>query len=331
MASTTFVAPPDDPIRLKDKVTGQGGWATTSQLNFLENLGAQGIGRGFGTVEKLTYYAASAWITELRERRYAAQASQRPGLFDEPKGGWYVAPGATLDTPANKLDKPAAQSSSPPSASQATTMSTPQETPKEPEPVKTAEIMPTGSKPPVQMQPTSDGIAGYDRELVEVVKRDILPENMRTDADLKRYLFTCREYGFSPMKRQCYAMVAGGRLVVEVSIDGMLSLAESTGEYAGADEPVIDLDKDGKIVRATATVHRWHGNERIAITASALWEEYGVAAQSKVSEKGRAYSPWFTMPSTMIGKVALGKALRRGFPRALSGLYEHSEMDQARE
>jgi hypothetical protein len=40
---------------------------------------------------------------------------------------------------------------------------------------------------------------------------------------------------------------------------------------------------------------------------------------------------WEKLPHVMLGKVAEALALRKGFPHQLAGLYETSEMDQAKD
>ena len=180
--------------------------------------------------------------------------------------------------------------------------------------------------------PAKTGTGGYDEELIEVVKRDLMPKDS-TDADLKRFLLTCKEYGFSPMRRQLYAMAAGGRIVMEATIDGLLSLAAASPDFAGVEETVYEYDKDGHVGKATVKVCRFSpkGERYVAATTSALWKEYGEPAIAKLSDRGRDFSPWVKMPTVMLEKVALARCLRRAFPRELGGLYSRDEMEGARD
>ena len=120
----------------------------------------------------------------------------------------------------------------------------------------------------------------------------------------------------NPITAQIYFIPRAGKWSVQVSIDGLRSIAQRTGLYAGQDEPEWLDDDKGRPIRCTVKVYRkdW---ERPAV---------GVAYFAEYSAGG---SFWTKMPHLMLSKVAEALALRKAFPEDTGGLYTNDEMDQA--
>jgi phage recombination protein Bet len=117
---------------------------------------------------------------------------------------------------------------------------------------------------------------------------------------------------------------------VQVSIDGLRSIAQRTGEYDGQDAITFQYeDKDGrlwpakvpgsKIYSAEARIYR-RGCAH-AFPATAFWSEY-----AQVKKDGSLTAFWATKPHIMLGKCAEALALRKAFPEDLAGLYSEEEM-----
>jgi hypothetical protein len=96
--------------------------------------------------------------------------------------------------------------------------------------------------------------------------------------------------------------------------------AADTGEYAGSDDAAFVYHDGDTPAEATVTVYRLTQGQRFPYTATARWSEYKPDQNDFL---------WKKMPHTMLGKCAEALALRKGFPRQLSGLYAKEELDQA--
>lgn len=171
-----------------------------------------------------------------------------------------------------------------------------------------------------------------------------------TDDELMLFLNICRGAQLNPFLHQAHfvpfwdSKADEERRAVIVGIDGFRAIAESTGAYAGNDDPIFEGEEDvevevwegkgsgrkvtgkRKVVvpkKATVSVYKIVAGERYAFTATARWSEYYPG-----SKKG---TMWHKMPYLMLGKVAEALALRKAFPKLLSGMYAQEEMDQAQQ
>jgi phage recombination protein Bet len=166
---------------------------------------------------------------------------------------------------------------------------------------------------------------GYTDELVGLIRRTVMPRDATND-ELALFVEQCRRTGLDPLARQIHATKRGGRLVIQVGIDGFRLIAERTKETDGQDGPFwcgedgkwvdVWLSKD-KPAAAKVTVYR-RGQSR-GYTGVARWVEFYQPAGGM----------WDKLPSVMLAKVAESIALRKAFPQELSGLYTSEEMDQA--
>lgn len=177
-------------------------------------------------------------------------------------------------------------------------------------------------------------------EQVQLLKRTLMPANA-TDDELALFVGQCNRTGLDPFARQIYAMRrrvwdadAQGyvkRLSIETSIDGLRLMAERTGKYGGQDAPMwcgedadwLDVWLSSKPpAAAKVTVYRLDWPR--GMTAIALYDGY-----VQVNREGKATARWASDPAGMLAKCAEGLALRKAFPRAMSGLYTSEEMSQA--
>lgn len=167
----------------------------------------------------------------------------------------------------------------------------------------------------------------FTPDQVALIKSQIAPK--ATDDELKLFIYQAKRTGLDPMARQIYAIHRGGKMTIQVSIDGFRVIAERSGDYAGQDEPEFEeiLDGEGKKkdLVCKVRVYRFRGDTRYpASVGVAYWSEY---AQKDFN--GNLTGMWAKMPRTMLAKVAEALALRKAYPQDLSGLYTTDEMAQA--
>lgn len=159
----------------------------------------------------------------------------------------------------------------------------------------------------------------FTREQIDLIKETVAKDT--TDNELALFLYTAKRTGLDPLVRQIHAVKRGGKMAIQVGIDGFRLVADRTRNHAGTDDPVYEVGKDGLPVKATVTVYKIVNGQRCPFSATARWSEYF---------PGEAQGfQWKKMPFLMLGKCAEALALRKGFPAELSGVYAPEEMDQA--
>lgn len=169
---------------------------------------------------------------------------------------------------------------------------------------------------------------GYSPEQIELIKRTICKG--ATDDELAMFLMVCNRCGLDPFSKQIHAVKRWNNktqreeMSMQTGIDGFRLIAERTGKYAGNDDPVYDSEDGQHPQKATVTVWKIVGGQRVPFTKSARWSEF---VQTK--KDGSPTQFWQRMPYLMLGKVAEALALRTAFPQELSGLYTTEEMGQA--
>lgn len=159
---------------------------------------------------------------------------------------------------------------------------------------------------------------------IEVIRRYAPPGT--TPDELAHAAAVCERTKLDPVGRQVNLLRRGGRLSVELTIDGLRTVAQRSEEYEGQIGPHWCAE-DGKWVDvwlakvppAAARVGVLRTGFREPLFAVAKWEEYAQASGPM----------WKKMGSLMLAKCAEALALRRAFPQELGGLYTSEEMQQA--
>ena len=165
-------------------------------------------------------------------------------------------------------------------------------------------------------------LALWTPEQTQLISTTIAP-GCSTD-ELRLFAYACQRTGLDPFSRQIYAIKRGGKLTIQVSIDGLRSIAERTGQldgsqsyWCGSDGVWVDVWLDSKPPAAAKTVIHRKGCA------------HPFSATARFADFNAGQGLWSKMPSVMIAKCSEAQALRRAFPADLSGVYSTDEMDQA--
>jgi len=169
------------------------------------------------------------------------------------------------------------------------------------------------------IQPAAS-LYGFDEDTVRYLRANLATG--LTDTEFKAFLLIAQRKKLDPIQKHIYAIKRGGKMVIQVSIDGLRSVAARSGLYAGSDEKPIYAE-DGTLKAVEATVWRLArptSDTRYAFNAIASMDEY--------KPKDNDFM-WKKMGFRMLAKCAEALALRKAFPEDLGGLYTTEEMDQA--
>src|SRR3990167_5112551 len=149
------------------------------------------------------------------------------------------------------------------------------------------------------------------RNQLELIKRTVA--RGASDDELRLFVQVCKGANLNPFLRQVHLVPRWdsklGQEVraIQVGIDGFRAVAESSGVYAGNDDPIYDGDKtieystkvnakNTLIVpeKATVTVYKLLDGQRYGFTATARWDEYYPG--EKIGFQ------WHIRPYLMLGK-----------------------------
>ncbi len=164
-----------------------------------------------------------------------------------------------------------------------------------------------------------------NREKVELVKR--MFAKGATDDEFAVFLELAKRYNLDPFKRQIFflpdkRMNEPGKIMV--SHAGLIHIAHSSGQWGGMKTFIITKDGEEQLIVdnpddiAGAVCYVYRKDWKEPLIHAVAFREYFKQNQSKQGS-------WYTMPQTMIKKVAEAGALRRAFD--LGGLYIEEEMD----
>jgi phage recombination protein Bet len=168
------------------------------------------------------------------------------------------------------------------------------------------------------LEPSSLPVVTPDQHAL--ITRTIAPD--ATPDELKLYLFDCARHGVHPLDKLLHFTKRKGKYTPITSIDLMRIRAAETGECLGISDAIFTGTIGVYPAAATITVRRLVGGQVAEFTATARWPEY-------YPGDGEPGFMWRRMPHTMLSKCCEALALRKGFPKQLSGLYAKEEFDQA--
>lgn len=184
---------------------------------------------------------------------------------------------------------------------------------------------------------TQDAFGKLNRAQIDLIKKTIAKG--ASDDELNMFIQVCKGANLNPFLKQAFLVPRwdskDGKEVraIQISIDGFRAIAEESGNYAGNDDPAFGKmmkfeikDKQGKVTEtkevpesAMVTVYKIVQGVRCPFTATARWTEYYPG--------DRIGFMWKTKPHIMLGKCAEALALRKAFPKLLSGFYAQEEME----
>lgn len=147
-----------------------------------------------------------------------------------------------------------------------------------------------------------------------------------TNDELQLFLHQCRRLRLDPFARHVYFVKRGGKMTVQVSIDGFRATAADTGEYEGQVGPYW-CGEDG----VWADV--WLSPKppvaaKIGVFRKGFREPcWGVARYAAYVQPSN--SIWSKMPDNQLAKCAEALALRKAFPHEMGNIYATEEMEQA--
>jgi phage recombination protein Bet len=122
------------------------------------------------------------------------------------------------------------------------------------------------------------------------------------------------------------------RMTLVTSIDFLRLVADRTGEYSPGKDTEFGQQWPRDEKSGFPGAPEW-AKSFVRKFAKNTWHEYGAQAffreYVQLKRNGEVASMWEKMPYGMLEKCAEAKALRRGFPNELQGLYSHEEMQQA--
>jgi phage recombination protein Bet len=167
----------------------------------------------------------------------------------------------------------------------------------------------------------------YNDEQTTLLKQEIAPGC--NDVELALFLTLCERRGLDPFARQIYAIKRKQwdsrtqreeeKMTIQTGIDGFRAIADRTGTYSPGNESFDDVAKT-----ATVSVNKLVAGQWREFSATAHYDEY---CQRK--KDGSPVAMWAKMPRSQLAKCAEAKALRKGWPEQLGGLYTGDEMAQA--
>jgi phage recombination protein Bet len=205
---------------------------------------------------------------------------------------------------------------------------------------------------------TGPALAFTGRQL-DVIRHTVAKDCSPDEFNL--FIAAAQRAGLDPFRRQISALVFNKkspekrRLAIITGIDGLRALAARSGRYRPDEaEPQISYLSELKaatnplgIEKALARIfiRDAGGSEWRAVAGVAYWDEFAPISEEWAEDPasgrrrptgkllldgGNPAGSWARMGRVMIAKCAEAQALRKAFPEDLSGLYESSELDQAR-
>ena len=167
----------------------------------------------------------------------------------------------------------------------------------------------------------------WDFDYNEVVKQ-IDPDKKGTSAEHKYFFELCKAQGYNPLTKEVYFIKYGTqKATIVTNVDTIVGRANTFPDYDGYDVGwFIGTENDpkktdmpfGKLLGAWCVVGS--KNKSKPTKAEVRFDAYNTGQ-----------SRWKIDPFGMIAKCAITAAHRKAYPKAFKGIYEWSEMDQARD
>jgi len=139
--------------------------------------------------------------------------------------------------------------------------------------------------------------------------------------EMTLFLHQCAALNLNPLNRDIYAIKAGSKLQIQISIAGYRKIANRTGLYLGQ-TPAEWCGKDGQWVDVWLATERPMA-ARVGVLKKGLAQPvYAVATWKSF---GSDSYMWKKMPDHMLAKSAESLALRKAFPEQFSSILSETE------
>ncbi len=138
------------------------------------------------------------------------------------------------------------------------------------------------------------------------------------DTQIKVTLKQAEALDLNPFKKEIYAMIVKGKLVIVIGIDGFRKVAHKSGKYLGCKIEVV-RDSQGKVYSAIARVEKLVHDHVGVFESEVLFKEFFKPGSDRFE------SNWEKIPVAMLRKTAEAHAIRMAFPD-LGNVYEESEV-----
>jgi len=168
----------------------------------------------------------------------------------------------------------------------------------------------------------TSSLALWTPEQTQLISTTIAPGC--SNDELRLFAYACQRTGLDPFSKQVYAIKRGGKLTIQVSIDGLRAIAERTGQLDGSE--TYWCGEDG------VWTDVWLNSKPPAAAKTIIYRKgcaHPFTATARFADFNAGQGLWSKMPSVMIAKCSEAQALRRAFPADMSGVYSTDEMDQA--
>jgi len=165
-------------------------------------------------------------------------------------------------------------------------------------------------------------ITQWTQEQTQLISSTIAPGC--TSDELKLFSYACQRSGLDPFSRQIYAIKRGGKMSIQVGIDGLRSIAERTGQLDGSETYWCGEEGDWKDV--------WLGKTPPAAAKTIVYRKgssHPFVGVARFQDYNAGQGLWSKMPAAMLAKCSEALALRKAFPADMSSLYTADEMEQA--
>ena len=169
---------------------------------------------------------------------------------------------------------------------------------------------------------TTSSITVWTQEQTQLISSTIAPGC--TPDELKLFSYACQRSGLDPFSKQIYAIKRGGKMTIQVGIDGLRSIAERTGQLDGSETYWCGEEGDWKDV--------WLGKTPPAAAKTVIYRKgasHAFVGVARFQDYNAGQGLWSKMPAAMLAKCSEALALRKAFPADMSGIYTVDEMEQA--
>lgn len=180
------------------------------------------------------------------------------------------------------------------------------------------------------------GVTTYERkftkEQLELIRKTIVPMEASTQ-EVNWFLGQAKRTGLDPLGRQIYLILfgdgrGGKKPVIHIGIDGHLTIANRTGDYAGMDDPIYGPMLTGKYETTeyqypewcTVTIYKMVHGQKVSFTDTCYWDEYYPGPRGFKWRQGGGRN--------QLSKCTKCKVLRQGFPNEFAGTYGTAEIEK---